>query len=102
MLPSLISLLTSSLPANLFQFSNPPPLGHLMKLDRVKTHNEMSVEFNRPLKDRVAKLTEELKGAAVVYLDVHAAKHGLIANAKGLCDNFQRDKQCSRPNPSDI
>ncbi|CAL1391660.1 unnamed protein product [Linum trigynum] len=72
------------LPVNLFYVSNPPPQGYLDELGCVKAQNEMSVEFNRQLKDRVTKLREELKEAAVVYVDVHAAKHGLIANAKRL------------------
>ncbi|CAN0924587.1 GDSL esterase/lipase At5g14450 [Linum grandiflorum] len=72
------------LPVNLFYVSNPAPPGYLDELGCVKAQNEMSVEFNKQLKDRVTKLRNELKEAAIVYVDVHAAKFELIADAKKL------------------
>lgn len=48
----------------------------------MKTQNEMAVEFNRQLKERVVKLRQELPEAAITYVDVYAAKFGLIGNYK--------------------
>ncbi|WCJ30081.1 GDSL esterase/lipase At5g14450 [Euphorbia peplus] len=50
--------------------------------------NEMAVEFNTKLKDRVIKLRTEHPEAALTYVDVHAAKLELITKAKtlGLAD----------------
>ena len=42
----------------------------------------MSMEFNKQLKDRMIKLRAELPTAAITYVDVYAAKYGLISNAK--------------------
>jgi len=42
----------------------------------------MAVEFNKKLKDRVVKLRTELPEAAITYVDVYAAKYGLISNTK--------------------
>ncbi|WCJ30099.1 GDSL-like Lipase/Acylhydrolase superfamily protein [Euphorbia peplus] len=75
------------LPVNLFYVSNPAP-GYLDEYGCVKAQNEMAVEFNTKLKDRVIKLRTELPEAALTYVDVHAAKLGLITKAKtlGLAD----------------
>ncbi|KAF5746905.1 GDSL esterase/lipase [Tripterygium wilfordii] len=69
------------LPVNLFYVHNPAP-GYLDEHGCVKGQNDMAVEFNRQLKERVAKLRAELPEAAVTYVDVYAAKYGLISNAK--------------------
>ena len=42
----------------------------------------MAEEFNKQLKDRVIKLRTELPEAAITYVDVYAAKYGLISNTK--------------------
>ncbi|KAJ7970747.1 GDSL esterase/lipase [Quillaja saponaria] len=42
----------------------------------------MAVEFNRQLKDRVIKLRAELPQASITYVDVCAAKYGLLSNSK--------------------
>eukprot|EP00257_Ricinus_communis_P026123 XP_025013537.1 GDSL esterase/lipase At5g14450 isoform X2 [Ricinus communis] len=75
------------LPVNLFYVSNPPP-GYLDELGCVKAQNEMAVEFNSKLKERVTRLRAELPEAAITYVDVHAAKYELIRDAKtlGLAD----------------
>ncbi|KAG6720087.1 GDSL esterase/lipase At5g14450-like [Carya illinoinensis] len=69
------------LPVNLFYIQN-PPAGFLDQYGCVKAQNDMAVEFNRHLKDRVIKLRAELPQAAITYVDVYAAKYGLISNAK--------------------
>ncbi|XP_020414658.1 GDSL esterase/lipase At5g14450 isoform X2 [Prunus persica] len=69
------------LPVNLFYNLNPPP-GYLDDHGCVKGQNDMAIEFNRQLKDRVIKLRAELPQAAITYVDVYAAKYGLISNAK--------------------
>lgn len=74
------------MPVNLFYIQN-PPAGFLDQYGCVKAQNDMAVEFNRHLKDRVIKLRAELPNAAITYVDVYAAKYGLISNAKneGIC-----------------
>lgn len=69
------------LPVNLFYNLNPPP-GYLDDHGCVKGQNDIAIEFNRQLKDRVIKLRAELPQAAITYVDVYAAKYGLISNAK--------------------
>ncbi|OAY29536.1 GDSL esterase/lipase At5g14450 [Manihot esculenta] len=71
------------LPVNLFYVSNPPP-GYLDEHGCVKAQNEMAVEFNSKLLDRIVKLRTELPQAAITYVDVYSAKYGLISNAKNL------------------
>ncbi|OIW03011.1 hypothetical protein TanjilG_13648 [Lupinus angustifolius] len=69
------------MPVNLFYKHNTPP-GYLDKAGCVKDQNEMALFFNNQLKDRVIKLRTELPEAAITYVDVYAAKYGLISNAK--------------------
>ncbi|XP_008230502.1 PREDICTED: GDSL esterase/lipase At5g14450-like isoform X1 [Prunus mume] len=69
------------LPVNLFYNLNPPP-GYLDDHGCVKGQNDIAIEFNRQLKDRVIKLRAELPQAAITYVDVYAAKYGLISSAK--------------------
>ncbi|KAJ7974677.1 GDSL esterase/lipase [Quillaja saponaria] len=69
------------LPVNRFYILNPAP-GLVDQYGCIKTQNEMAVEFNRQLKDRVIKLRAELPQAAITYVDVYAAKYGLISNSK--------------------
>ncbi|KAJ0111180.1 hypothetical protein Patl1_02861 [Pistacia atlantica] len=71
------------LPVNLFYVKSPPP-GYLDQYGCVKTQNQMAVEFNKQLKDRVVKLRAELPDAAITYVDAYAAKYDLISNAKDL------------------
>uniref|UniRef100_A0A2P2KRN4 GDSL esterase/lipase At5g14450-like n=1 Tax=Rhizophora mucronata TaxID=61149 RepID=A0A2P2KRN4_RHIMU len=71
------------LPVNMFYLSNPPP-GYLDEHGCIKAQNDMAMEFNKQLKDRVVKLRAELPEAAITYVDVYAAKYGLISNAKSL------------------
>ena len=42
----------------------------------------MAREFNTKLKERVAELRTELPLAALIYVDMFAAKYSLISNAK--------------------
>lgn len=69
------------MPVNLFYKHNLPP-GYLDQAGCVKDQNEMATEFNNQLKERVTKLRIELPEAAITYVDVYAAKYGLISNAK--------------------
>ncbi|KAM1824101.1 hypothetical protein ACFX13_023734 [Malus domestica] len=69
------------LPIQLFYNLNPPP-GFLDDHGCVKAQNNIAVEFNRQLRDRVTKLRAELPQAAITYVDVFAAKYGLIGTAK--------------------
>ncbi|KAF4385862.1 hypothetical protein F8388_010418, partial [Cannabis sativa] len=69
------------LPVNFFYNLNPPP-DFVDQFGCVKTQNEMAVEFNKKLKERVIKLRTELPEAAITYVDVYAAKTGMIGNAK--------------------
>ncbi|GLT65101.1 hypothetical protein SLA2020_375530 [Shorea laevis] len=71
------------MPVNSFYLSNPAP-GYLDPYGCVKGQNDMAMEFNRQLKDRVIKLRTELPEASITYVDVYAAKYGLISNAKQL------------------
>lgn len=78
------------LPTNFFYNHNPPP-GYLDEHGCVKDQNNMAVEFNRQLKERIIKLRTELPEAAITYVDVYAAKYELISNAKtlGYADPFK-------------
>ncbi|XP_057738842.1 GDSL esterase/lipase At5g14450-like [Arachis stenosperma] len=69
------------LPVNLFYKHNVPP-GYFDKYQCVNDQNLMAQEFNKQLKDRVIKLRIELPEAAITYVDVYAAKYGLISNTK--------------------
>ncbi|KAL4290456.1 hypothetical protein GQ457_14G004460 [Hibiscus cannabinus] len=69
------------LPSTLLSISNPPP-GFLDNHGCVKTQNDIAQEFNRQLKTRVVKLRADLPQAAITYVDIYAAKYGLISNSK--------------------
>ncbi|KAH7532435.1 hypothetical protein FEM48_Zijuj04G0019500 [Ziziphus jujuba var. spinosa] len=69
------------LPVQRFYILNPEP-GLVDQYGCIKAQNEMAVEFNRQLKERIIKLRAELPKAAITYVDVYAAKYGLISNAK--------------------
>lgn len=69
------------MPVNFFYNLNPPP-SYVDQYGCVKTQNDMAVEFNRQLKDRVIKLKSELPEAAITYVDVYTAKIRMIGNAK--------------------
>lgn len=71
------------LPVNSFYLSNPAP-GYLDQYGCVNAQNGIAMEFNRQLKDKVMKLRTELPGASITYVDVYAAKYGLISNTKNL------------------
>jgi hypothetical protein len=66
---------------NLF-YKHDVPAGYFDPYGCVKDQNMMAVEFNKKLKDRVVKLRTELPEAAITYVDVYAAKYGLISNTK--------------------
>uniref|UniRef100_A0A5B7BFV7 Putative Esterase isoform 2 n=1 Tax=Davidia involucrata TaxID=16924 RepID=A0A5B7BFV7_DAVIN len=69
------------LPVATLYIRNPQP-GFLDQYGCIKGQNDMAVEFNRQLKDRVIKLRAELPHAALIYVDVYAAKYGLISSTK--------------------
>ncbi|XP_051115229.1 GDSL esterase/lipase At5g14450-like [Andrographis paniculata] len=47
----------------------------------VRSLNRIAMEFNRELKSRIGELRTRLPRAAVVYVDMYAAKYGLISDA---------------------
>lgn len=69
------------LPVHSFYIRNPKP-GFLDQFGCIRGHNEMAIEFNRQLKDRVTKLWAELPLAAITYVDVFTAKYKLISSTK--------------------
>ncbi|KAL8153872.1 hypothetical protein V2J09_011632 [Rumex salicifolius] len=69
------------LPVSTLYVVNPQP-GFLDQYGCVKGQNDMALEFNKQLKDTVAKLRNQLPQAAITYVDVYAAKYGLISTAK--------------------
>ncbi|XAR51924.1 Alpha-L-fucosidase [Bertholletia excelsa] len=78
------------LPVNTIKVQN-PKTGYLDEQGCVKSQNEVAKEFNRQLKDRVTRLRKELPQASVTYVDIYAAKYGLISSAKkqGFEDPFK-------------
>ncbi|WJX81276.1 hypothetical protein P8452_64178 [Trifolium repens] len=69
------------MPVNLF-YKHDIPAGYLDQYGCVKDQNVIAIEFNKKLKDRVVKLRTEVPEAAITYVDVYAAKYGLISNTK--------------------
>ncbi|XP_059639838.1 GDSL esterase/lipase At5g14450-like [Cornus florida] len=69
------------LPVYTVSVRNPTP-GYLDEHGCVKGQNDIAMEFNGQLKDRMIQLRAELPEAAIIYVDVYAAKYGLISNAK--------------------
>ncbi|KAI9072135.1 hypothetical protein K1719_045912 [Acacia pycnantha] len=69
------------LPLNLFYKHN-LPAGYLDRYGCVKDQNKMAIEFNTQLENRVIKLRAELPEVSITYVDVYAAKYGLISKAK--------------------
>ena len=65
-----------------FFYNHNPPPGYLDDHGCVKIYNDMAVEFNRQLQERVVKLRQELPEAAITYVDVYAAKFALIGSYK--------------------
>ncbi|KAG4969924.1 hypothetical protein JHK82_035619 [Glycine max] len=48
----------------------------------VKEYNEVAQDFNRHLKDALAKLREDLPLAAITYVDVYTPKYNLFSDPK--------------------
>ncbi|WRX20840.1 GDSL lipase/esterase - like 10 [Theobroma cacao] len=71
------------LPVNSFYLHNPEP-GYLDQYGCVKGQNDMAMEFNSQLKDRIIKLRTELPEASITHVDVYTAKYSMISNAKNL------------------
>ncbi|GFZ19066.1 GDSL-like Lipase/Acylhydrolase superfamily protein [Actinidia rufa] len=69
------------LPVATLYIRNPQP-GFLDQYGCIRGQNEMAMEFNRQLKDKVNKLRTQLPNAALTYVDVYSAKYGLISNTK--------------------
>ncbi|PIA60440.1 hypothetical protein AQUCO_00300149v1 [Aquilegia coerulea] len=68
------------LPAYLLSFSGGP--GLLDKNGCIKSHNNIAVEFNRQLKERVLQLRTQFQDAALTYVDMYTLKYQLISDAK--------------------
>lgn len=71
------------LPVSVLNVSGPPP-GYLDENGCVKAQNDVALEFNSKLKDRILELRAELPESKITYVDVYAAKYELISNAKNL------------------
>ncbi|KAK1359456.1 putative alpha-L-fucosidase [Heracleum sosnowskyi] len=69
------------LPVHSFYIRNPKP-GFLDQFGCIRGHNDMAIEFNRQLKDRVTTLRAELPLAAITYVDIYTAKYNLISSTK--------------------
>ncbi|GAB4848057.1 hypothetical protein Ancab_002718 [Ancistrocladus abbreviatus] len=69
------------LPVAVMYLTNPPP-GFLDPYGCIKGQNDKAIEFNKQLKDAVTKLRTQLPEAAITYVDLHAAKYGLISTSK--------------------
>lgn len=63
-----------------------PVAGYLDEIGCVKSQNDIALQFNKQLKDEIVKLGVELGGAAVMYVDMYAAKHELISQARSQGD----------------
>lgn len=65
----------------------------------VKDQNELAMEFNKQLKERVTKLRTDLADSSITYVDIYSAKYELIGNAKregfveakGICCGVHND-----------
>ncbi|KAK6153104.1 hypothetical protein DH2020_012743 [Rehmannia glutinosa] len=67
-----------------------PVAGYLDEIGCVKYQNDVALLFNKVLKEEIVKLRSELTYAAIVYVDMYAAKYELISHAKnqGFEDPF--------------
>lgn len=77
------------LPVAVMYIRNPPP-GMLDQCGCNKAQNEMAMEFNKQLKDGVMRLRAQLPEAAITYVDLYAAKYGLISDAKNQGERIFR------------
>lgn len=64
---------------------NPEP-GYFDEFGCRVDQNDIAIEFNKQLKDRVIQLRTELPYAALTHVDIFAAKHQLITDAKNQGD----------------
>lgn len=69
------------LPFTLTYISNTPQPGYLDENGCVKDQNQVAQEFNRQLKEKIVSLRLEMSDALFTYVDVYAAKYGLISDA---------------------
>ncbi|KAL0381768.1 UNVERIFIED_CONTAM: GDSL esterase/lipase [Sesamum angustifolium] len=69
------------LPVAIAKVKDPAP-GYLDENGCVKSQNDIALLFNKELKDEIVKLRAEVSDAAIVYVDMYAAKYELITNAK--------------------
>lgn len=65
----------------------PPKNATLDKNRCVVSQNQVVQEFNAQLKDRVVKLRNQFKDAAITYVDAYSAKYALIDNAQNEGNN---------------
>ncbi|KAI3463051.1 hypothetical protein Pfo_019714 [Paulownia fortunei] len=68
-----------------------PVAGYLDENGCVKSQNDIALQFNKELKEKIVKLRTELSDAAIVYVDMYTAKYELITKAKnqGFEDPFE-------------
>lgn len=60
----------------------PAKHGNMDQTGCVKSYNEIAMEFNRLLKERVSHLREKLSEAELTYVDLYSAKYALISGAQ--------------------
>ncbi|CAL5328433.1 unnamed protein product [Camellia sinensis] len=57
-------------------------LGFLDQNGCIKSQNDIAMELNKQIKDKVIKLRTQLADAVLTYVDVYTAEYDLISNAK--------------------
>lgn len=75
------------MPLSVLSNPNPSP-ENIDEHGCVKDQNDICIEFNRQLKERVIQLRAELPEAAITYVDIYTAKYALTVNAKNLGNWF--------------
>ncbi|GKV37304.1 hypothetical protein SLEP1_g45346 [Rubroshorea leprosula] len=58
--------------------------GNRDKSGCVESRNQLAMEFNRQLKDKISALRTQLPYAEFTYVDVYSAKYAVISNAEQL------------------
>lgn len=59
-----------------------PKPGFLDPFGCIRSQNDLAIEFNKQLEDRLIKLRAELPRGALTYVDVYTAKYNLISSTR--------------------
>lgn len=65
-----------------FVINYPPKPENTDPIGCIESYNEVAREFNNQLKNKVSQLSNRLKDALLVYVDIYTAKYSLISGAK--------------------